>query len=173
MFGLDAKIINYVPGLRFAFVKERNSGQNGLAISLQNPTVIFFKRKHCIQSLAQCALQNTYFKNNFSILNEAWRITCSKKVPWQESVFIPHGCEALLQYQERKVALFPSCCFGNLREEVTKALSRIKFLPFCISTQMNTKLEKEQTVSLTCVDSAVVQKLISIFFWYSIKQLQC
>lgn len=41
MFGLDAKIINYAPGLRFAFVKERNSGQNGLAMSLKNAIVIF------------------------------------------------------------------------------------------------------------------------------------
>lgn len=41
MFGLDAKIINYAPGLRFAFVKERNSGPNGLAMSLKNAIVIF------------------------------------------------------------------------------------------------------------------------------------
>lgn len=88
-------------------------------------------------------------------------------------MFIHHGFEALVQHQERKGAFFPSCCFGNLREEVTKAPLRIKFLPFCTSTQTNIKPEKEQTFSFTCVDSAVVQKLTSIFFSYSIKQLRC
>lgn len=75
--------------------------------------------------------------------------------------------------RKKRWVFFPSCCISKLREEVTKAQLRIKFLPFYISTQMNIESEKEQTVSLTCVDSAVVQKLRSIFFWYSIKQLQC
>lgn len=39
MFRLDAKIINYAPGLTFPFVKEINSGQNGLSMSLKNATV--------------------------------------------------------------------------------------------------------------------------------------
>jgi len=45
MFGLDAKNINYIPGLRFAFVKERNPGQNGLPMSQKcNATIFFFKK---------------------------------------------------------------------------------------------------------------------------------
>ena len=42
MFGLDAKIINYVLGLKFAFVKERNSSQNVLAMSVKNAKGVFF-----------------------------------------------------------------------------------------------------------------------------------
>lgn len=42
MFGLDAKIINYVLGLKFAFVKERNSCQNVLAMSVKNAKGVFF-----------------------------------------------------------------------------------------------------------------------------------
>lgn len=41
MFGLDAKTINYAPELRCAFVKEINSGQNRLDVSLKNVIVIF------------------------------------------------------------------------------------------------------------------------------------
>lgn len=84
MFGLDAKIINYILGLKFAFVKERNPDQNVLAMCVkkENAKVFIFClfKESIAEGLVQCFLPNIYFKNSFSIVNKKWRITCRMNI---------------------------------------------------------------------------------------------
>lgn len=186
VFRLDAKIINYAPGVRF-FVKETISGQNGLSMSLKNATlgevflhfgsVLFcFLKKALHREPCPTSALKFLFKQQLQHLKWTVGNNSLRKLHGRSPYLFTVNLKTV--YSSRKKRCFsPSCFISKLRGKnrslwVCKSSVKNKistFLYFYTDEYWFREVKDISHLSWPCSSANPIR----ISFCYSIKQLQC